>query len=167
MSKPIQGKRLEEKIVQYLPKDKYVMIEYEDMEKKLYQNLWKSVADEIEKEYKFKKLDIPTAVEAAEGDKDTLVFLFSSFRDNEEKTRKDLTESFDQEDYPNYTVFVHALKSTSKMVGAIELSDKAKKLEEAGKDGKIDYIKKNHKGLMKTYDDVIQEVKDYLSQKEQ
>lgn len=45
MSKPIQGKRLEEKIVEYLPEDKYVMIEYDEMEKKLYQNLWKTVAE--------------------------------------------------------------------------------------------------------------------------
>ena len=162
MSKPIQGKRLEEKIVQYLPEDKYVMIEYEDMEKKLYQNLWKAVADEIESEYKFKYIDIPTAVEAAEGDKDTVRFLLSSFRDNEEKTRNDLEKSFTEKDYSNYTVFVHALKSTSKMVGANNLSEQAKKLEQAGKDGKKDYIEKNHKKLMKAYDEVIGEVKDYL-----
>ncbi len=162
MSKPIQGKRLEEKIVQYLPEDKYVMIEYDDMEKKLYQNLWKSVADEIEKEFKFKNIDVPTVVEAAEGDKDTVTFLLTSFRDNEKKTRGDLTTSFEKEDYPNYTVFVHALKSTSKMVGANTLSEKAKKLEQAGKDGKVDFIKKNHPDLMKNYDKVMNEVKEYL-----
>ncbi|MBR6316117.1 MAG: response regulator [Lachnospiraceae bacterium] len=165
MSKPIQGKRLEEKIVQYLPKDKYVMIEYEDMEKKLYANLWKAVADEIESEYKFKNIDVPTAVEAAEGDKETVQFLFSSFRDNEEKNRKEIVGAYEQEDYPNYTVFVHALKSTSKMIGANNLSEQAKKLEKAGKEGDIDYIKKNHEKLMKTYEQVVKEVKDYLGQK--
>ncbi|MBR4759395.1 MAG: response regulator, partial [Lachnospiraceae bacterium] len=165
MSKPIQGKRLEEKIVQYLPKDKYVMIEYEDMEKKLYANLWKAVADEIESEYNFKNIDVPTAVEAAEGDKETVVFLLSSFRDNEEKNRKEIVDAFEKEDYPNYTVFVHALKSTSKMIGAINLSDQAKKLEKAGKDGDLDYIKKNHDKLIKTYEKVVKEVKDYLSKK--
>ncbi|MCR4691957.1 MAG: response regulator [Lachnospiraceae bacterium] len=163
MSKPIQGKRLEEKIVQYLPEDKYVMIEYDDMEKKLYQNLWKSIADEIEKEYKFKCLHIPTAVEAAEGDKDTVTFLLSSFRDNEEKIRGDITSSFDNEDFQNYTVFVHALKSTSRMIGAVDLSKMAEELEKAGKEDRIDYIKTKHGVLMKTYDDVIAEVKDYLS----
>lgn len=62
------------------------MIEYDEMEKKLYQNLWKTVADDIMREYKFHTLDIPTAVESAEGDKDCVIFLLESFRDNEGKT---------------------------------------------------------------------------------
>ena len=163
MSKPIQGKKLEEKIVQYLPDDKYVMIEYDEMEKKLYQNLWKAVADDILREYEFKLLDIPTAVEAAEGDKDTFLFLLKSFRDNETKNRSDIEKSYEAEDYKNFTIFVHALKSTSKMVGANDLSEKAKKMEQAGKDNDISYIKSGYEDLMKSYADVVEEIKAYLS----
>ena len=163
MSKPIQGKKLEEKIVQYLPDDKYVMIEYDEMEKKLYQNLWKAVADDILSEHEFKLLDIPTAVEAAEGDKDTFLFLLKSFRDNETKNRSDIEKSYEAEDYKNFTIFVHALKSTSKMVGANDLSEKAKKMEQAGKDNDISYIKSGYEDLMKSYADVVEEIKDYLS----
>lgn len=162
MSKPIQGKRLEEKIVQYLPDDKYVMIEYDEMEKKLYQNLWKSVADDIMKEYEFKLLDIPSAVEAAEGDKDTVLFLFGSFKDNEEKNRKDITTSYKNDDIQNFTIFVHALKSTSKMVGANSLSEMAQKMEQAGKDGDTAYIEANYQALIDRYADVVAEIKDYL-----
>lgn len=162
MSKPIQGKKLEEKIVQYLPDDKYVMIEYDEMEKKLYQNLWKAVADDIMGEYEFKLLDIPTAVEAAEGDKDTFLFLLKSFRDNEAKNRADIEKSYGAEDYKNFTIFVHALKSTSKMVGANDLSEKAKNLEQAGKDSDVARIKAGYDDLMKTYADVVEEIRDYL-----
>ena len=162
MSKPIQGKKLEEKIVQYLPDDKYVMIEYDEMEKKLYQNLWKAVADDIMGEYEFKLLDIPTAVEAAEGDKDTFLFLLKSFRDNEAKNRADIEKSYGAEDYKNFTIFVHALKSNSKMVGANDLSEKAKNLEQAGKDSDVARIKAGYDDLMKTYADVVEEIRDYL-----
>lgn len=162
MSKPIQGKKLEEKIVEYLPEDKYVMIEYDDMEKTLYQNLWKTVADDIMNEYQFRILDIPTAVEAAEGNKDTFVFLLKSFCDNEEKTRTDIEKSYAAEDYHNYTIFVHALKSTSKMIGANDLSEKAKNMEQAGKDGNIDFIRAGYEDLMTTYAQVIAEIQDYL-----
>ncbi len=162
MSKPIQGKRLEEKIMEYLPKDKYVIIEYDEMEKKLYQSLWKAVADEIMGEFDFKILDIPTAVEAAEGDKDTVLFLLQSFADNEKKTRKDITESYESKDYKNFTIFVHALKSTSRMVGANKLSEKAKDLEMAGKDDKIDVITAGYEELLKMYDEAIAEINSYL-----
>ena len=39
---------------------------------------------------------------------------------------------FFKEDWTNYTVEVHALKSSSKQIGAIALSDKAAALEKAG-----------------------------------
>lgn len=162
MSKPIQGKRLEEKILEFLPEDKYVMIEYDTMEKQLYQNIWKSVADEIMSEYQFKTLDIPMAVEAAEGAKDSVIFLFESFRDNVDKHKQDIITSYENEDFTNYTIFLHALKSTSKMVGAAELSEMAAKMEQAGKTGDIDYIKANYNALIEEYDKVIAEIKDYL-----
>lgn len=163
MSKPIQGKRLEEKIVEYLPEDKYVMIEYDEMEKKLYQNLWKAVADDIMSEYEFKILDIPLAVEAAEGDKDCVIFLFESFRDNVEKNKADIVSSYEKDDFANYTIFVHALKSTSKMIGAQNLSEMARKMEESGKAGDFDYIKENYDAMITEYDAVVEEIKDYLS----
>ncbi len=163
MSKPIQGKRLEEKIVEFLPEDKYVMIEYDDMEKKLYQNLWKAVADDIMSEYQFKILDIPMAVESAEGDKDCVIFLFESFRDNVEKNKTDIVSSYEKEDYSNYTIFVHALKSTSKMIGAQNLSEMARKMEESGKAGEFDYIKENYDAMIAEYDAVVAEINDYLT----
>ena len=48
---------------------------------------------------------------------------------------------FDNEDWKNYTTKVHALKSTAKVIGAEELSDKAKRLEDAGNSRYIDEIK--------------------------
>jgi len=163
MSKPIQGKRLEEKILEYLPQEKYVLVEYDEIEKNFYQNLWKEVADEIRGEYSFQYLDIPAAVESAEGDKECFRFLLESFSENEEKVRGDIQTSYDQEDYKNYTIFVHALKSTAKMIGAEELSEDAKALETAGKEENFAYIKANHEDAMAMYADVVKEIKNYLN----
>ncbi len=58
---------------------------------------------------------------------------------------------FDAEDWTNYTVKVHALKSSAKLVGATDLSKHAEKAEMAGKGGDIDYIKQNHSMLMEEY----------------
>ena len=162
MSKPIQGKPLEEKILQYLPENRYVLVEYDKVEQDLYSKLWDAVAKEIRSEYEFKLIDVRSAVESAEGSKDTFRFLLQSFYDNSDKSKHDITTSYEQEDYKNYTIHVHALKSTAKMVGALDLSEKAKALEMAGKDNDIDFIKANHADLMPLYDSIIAEIADYL-----
>ncbi len=55
---------------------------------------------------------------------------------------------YDGEDWKNYTVKVHALKSSSLLIGAVGLSEEAKELEMAGKRDDIEYIRANHAGVM-------------------
>ena len=162
MSKPIQGKPLEEKILQYLPENRYVLVEYDKVEQDLFSKLWDAVAKEIKAEYKFKHIDVRSAVESAEGSKETFRFLLQSFHDNSPKSKNNIITSFEHEDYKNYTIYVHALKSTSKMIGALDLSEKAKALEMAGKDNDIDFIKANHADILPLLDNIIAEITDYL-----
>lgn len=163
MSKPIQGKPLEEKILEYLPENRYVLVEYDKVEQDIFSKLWKSIANEILAEYRFKIIDVPSAVESAEGSKETFRFLLQSFQDNASKNKNDIISSYEAEDYTNYTIYVHALKSTSKMIGALTLSEKARLLELAGKEGKIDYIKESHDEVMTLFDQVMEEITDYLN----
>lgn len=163
MSKPIQGKPLEEKILEYLPENRYVLVEYDKVEQDIFSKLWKAIANEIIAEYRFKNIDVPSAVESAEGSKETFRFLLQSFQDNAPKNQKDIITSYEAEDYTNYTIYVHALKSTSKMIGALTLSEKARLLEMAGKENKIDYIKDSHDEVMTLLEQVLEEINDYLT----
>lgn len=162
MSKPIQGKRLEEKILKYLPSNKYVMVEYDEIEKSVFRSLWQETADRIKEKYPFKCLDIVTAIESAEGDVECFKFLLESFRDTADKNKADIQGSFNEQDFTNYTIFVHALKSTSKMIGAERLSEQARLLEMAGKKGDIHYIVENHQKVMELYEEALEEIRDYL-----
>ena len=63
----------------------------------------------------------------------------------------ELNECFDNKDWENYGILVHALKSTAKMIGAMDLSEEAKKLELAAKDGDVLLIEAGHSGLMSRY----------------
>lgn len=68
--------------------------------------------------------------------------------------REEIVSFFEQKDWENYAIKVHALKSTSLMIGAKELSEKAKALELAGKNGDIVYIEKNHEEMLQCYDSI-------------
>ena len=58
---------------------------------------------------------------------------------------------FRAEDWKSYTTKVHALKSTSRVIGANELSERAKRLEDAGNAGYVDEIKESTAPLLELY----------------
>ncbi|MBP5556008.1 MAG: response regulator [Lachnospiraceae bacterium] len=62
-----------------------------------------------------------------------------------------IRQYLDQEDWPNYTVEVHALKSLSRQAGALELADMAAELEKAGNDRNIEFIKKYTEPMLHKY----------------
>ena len=67
------------------------------------------------------------------------------------------------EDYDNYRVNVHALKSTSLNIGAKELSLKAKASELAIKEGDNDYAKEHHEELIRDYRQMRESIKEAMS----
>lgn len=71
------------------------------------------------------------------------------------KRKKKLEQFFEEQDWKNYVIEVHALKSNSKGVGANEVSGLALNLEMAGKENRTDYILENHAPLMQMYDALL------------
>lgn len=62
-----------------------------------------------------------------------------------------IRDAFDAQDYKLYTVKVHALKTSARIVGALELSAMAERLEEAGKNREIEFINENTDKLLADY----------------
>ena len=58
---------------------------------------------------------------------------------------------YDENDWGSYTIKVHALKSSCKLIGALGTAKKAELLESAGKEDNIDYIKSAHDDFMTEY----------------
>lgn len=88
-------------------------------------------------------LDIDTGIESSGSTKDYLHLLEIYYRDIDNKAA--LLESyFAEQDYENYTIKVHALKSSSRLIGATDFGEKARLLEESGKNGDYDYIRSHH-----------------------
>ena len=76
-----------------------------------------------------------------------------------------IKEMFEQKDWKDYIIEVHALKSTSLNVGAAKLSELAKELELAGKAGKLDDSwKEKNDVVLKLYGRVIDAAQKYLGE---
>lgn len=61
---------------------------------------------------------------------------------------------------------VHALKSTARMIGADDLSDQAKGLEDAAKSRDVEYIESHHENLLVKYKETAQLIRDIFSEEE-
>lgn len=71
----------------------------------------------------------------------------------------ELVEFFEKGDFENYRIAVHALKSTSLTIGAVKISEPAKALEMACKDGDLDYVKENHQRFIEDYTELLSVLK--------
>ena len=70
----------------------------------------------------------------------------------------ELTKYHDSKDWKDYSIKVHAIKSTSKMIGAMDLSSLALFLEEASKECDEEKVESRHKVLMETYEKIIRTI---------
>ena len=75
--------------------------------------------------------------------------MIAEYLKNDKRTA--MEDYFAQEDWENYRIIVHALKSTSLTIGAADLSEQAKKLEMAAKSGDVDYIRAHHGAMLEEY----------------
>ena len=85
------------------------------------------------------------------GSEDSFLAVLKIFYDNIPENHRTIQEFFDSKDYENYTIKVHALKSSAKLVGAMKLSEDAQEMENAGKMGDPVYIHQHHQQLMSDY----------------
>lgn len=81
---------------------------------------------------------------------------FRLYESNCENIKKSLEENL-----ADFTTLVHSLKSTSRMIGADELSGMAAKMEEAGKTSDMAYIQENIQSLLEKYGKVIDAIRIY------
>lgn len=151
LSKPISGDMLEEMLKRWLPGEKIQQMDNgQDTEQSENENLLQNLG---------KFLDMPLALEYAGNDKEGLFMNLSFFCENAPGLQSDLKEDFEKKDYKNYSTHVHALKSNAKTIGAMELSEMARKMEIAGDEKRAEQIEEEHPKLMDAYRSLLKELK--------
>ena len=85
---------------------------------------------------------------------------FVSSQPDKEKT---LNECYDNEDWKNYQIHVHALKSNLRSIGAAELSELARTLEKAAEGDAVVVIKEKHGELIERYGKLASDLKDAVN----
>ena len=77
-----------------------------------------------------------------------------------------LRRYYEESDFENYRIKVHAMKSNLANIGATSVSEMAKQLEFALKnDNHVSYVQEHHDEFMEAYEKVVYGVKTYMERR--
>lgn len=139
LSKPVKGKALEDMLKKYIPAE---------LQKK-------------QEGY----LNVSLGMQYCGNSAEVYLEMLTMFCNSMEEKRKKLDESLEAEEFDQYIIHIHALKSASLSIGGKIVSREAAELEKAGKQGKYDIIREKHKQVMHLYELTAAEAEKYLQLK--
>ncbi len=94
----------------------------------------------------------PEAAIKNSGSEKTLKSVLKVFYESIPVKFSEIKEYYENEDWENYTIKVHALKSSARLVGALDIGDRAQELEYAGKENNIELIREKTEPLLSDYE---------------
>lgn len=148
LSKPVNPAKLEEMIRRYLPEE---YLEEQDQNDSLPADTLESdFSDFIKKLSNIEAIDVDSALKNC-ATPDLLFTSIKKYCHSIDERALELQNFFEAKDWNNYEIKVHALKSTSRLIGALKLSKLAEELEKCAHNNEITEIQGNHKKLIDLY----------------
>ena len=176
LSKPVDSKALERMLQKYLPPEKIIDMDEEELSEEISENpsneedysdtrsKEQETSEEVAESILAPNIDVDLGMQYCGGMEEMFKEFVKMFCDKRAENQEKLQKALDSENWQDYTTFIHALKSGALSVGGKILSDEAKALEMAGHayidnndTSQLDYIKENHSKTMKLYDDFVKE----------
>ena len=168
VSKPIEIEELERILKQVLPKSAISFVDADGLVESLPDEPEEIAKPEPVKEKDFitelRKCGIDTeaGLKYCVGDRDFYKSLLMQYATESADKIASMKKYYIVRDWHNYEILVHALKSTSKMIGVTGLSEKAKALEKAAKENEESFILQNHEATIRDYGLIAGEIKNLL-----
>jgi HPt (histidine-containing phosphotransfer) domain-containing protein len=153
LSKPVDTEALEKTIMKHLPEE--IML-------KPTEEVAEAEPEEIPKEmnwiYKTPGINVEEGIKNS-GGISSYIFSLKLFLDTIDGNAKVITDAYEAGDIRLYTIKVHALKSSARIIGATELAKLCASLEDAGNKHDKEFIDLHNEDMLKDY----LEYKDKLS----
>ena len=146
LPKPVDGRLMETIISKLIPSD---LVEFQ--EDLYYTGTQKEdVPENMKWLLDVEEIDVDEGIRNSGG---VMPFIYSLkfFYETIEDGIATLENALNNDDISLFTIKVHALKSSGRLIGAIKLSNMAKDLETAGKSNDAEFIKSNYGALIKEY----------------
>ena len=174
VSKPVEIEELERVLKQVLPKSAISFVDANGVIEEAPDEPEKEPApapsSEQEKDFitELRKsgIDTDAGLKYCVGDKEFYKSLLIQFASESTDKIGSMKKYYNVHDWHNYEILVHALKSTSKMIGIADLSEKAKALEMAAKGNEETFILEHHEQMIRDYGRITADIREQLLSQE-
>ena len=159
LSKPVDGQQLEKMLTRYLPAEKVlygeapVIIKNENSFDKDRYRILSANGMDLESAYRF-----------CQGEESLFKDVLVEYVAEAPEKRSRIISEYREKNWKNYSIYTHSLKSTSRLIGARELSEIAERMEKASNDKKEEAIAKEHEKMLILYDKIVSCIKDYMDE---
>ena len=148
LTKPIDPDRLETMLLAYIPKGKIAPASDEDEEDDYF------IPDFV---FRLEELDVNSGLIHC-GSRESYMVTLKMYADSGYRNADDIEKYWNVRDLKNVTVKVHALKSTSRVIGALEIGDMAAALEKAGEAGDTETLERDLGDLLAKYRQLLKDL---------
>ena len=148
VAKPIEMSHLERVLRKYIPDEKIIKSD----------DAYEPVSETTAEEITGGRINRKRGIQYCGGNEEDYAEILQVYLSTGLQKIREIREKYKAEDWKNYTILVHALKSTSIGIGATELGEMAKELEAAGKEENVAYIQEHHREVMQEYEEVLLEI---------
>ena len=146
LTKPIDAGKLEDMLMTYLPAEKLREAGAEDAAAQ--ENL--EIPERLAPLKGAKWLNLELGIKNS-GSLEAYLPLLKIFYESVDEMAAAIEGFYAERDLKDYTIKVHALKSSARIIGAKDFGEEAQLLENAGKAGNMDYIRAHHEAFLDTY----------------
>jgi signal transduction histidine kinase/FixJ family two-component response regulator/HPt (histidine-containing phosphotransfer) domain-containing protein len=141
LTKPIDFVRLEQMLLKYIPAGKIAVDYIEQRDDSA------TLPDEV---FTIPELDVNSGLSHC-GDAESYLNTLRMYSEASEKNEKEIRDFWNLRDIRNLTIKLHALKSTSRVIGAFDVGELAAELEKAGRLGKLGILGDELERLLHAY----------------
>ena len=158
LSKPVKGIDLENMIRKYLPAEfiKSPPIIDENDEAVIEFARSTSMVEKLSEA----GCDTENAMDFCGGEEEFYREILEDYLNSADERKEKIAEAYKAKDWKNYSIYIHALKSSSRTIGFNRLSEFAKELEAAATANDEDEINRQHDTVMAMFDEVLAVIHD-------
>ncbi|MBR5765023.1 MAG: response regulator, partial [Bacteroidaceae bacterium] len=157
LTKPIDSAKLEKMLIDYLPADKTEIVEKD----KKTENA-EEPESELKQALKRNGVDVNVGIAFTGDDDNMYLSLLAAYAAEEVEKAANIKECYRTKDWKNYGVYVHSLKSSSKMIGASALAEIAAESEAASNTEDTLVIDNNHDKMMEMYSALAAIIREHM-----
>ena len=144
LTKPVEGPELERMLLEYLPEEKITKKdEIKDDP---------ATDDPAFDELKKAGFDTASGIRFCNSDPEFYKEVLGEFALEHDSKSKKLNDFYDNNNWEEYSILIHSVKSAAKTIGADKLSGMAARLEAASKEKDVEILHEKHGETMRMYD---------------